>query len=357
VIEQKPVPDGRSPLSSFPTGRGLRVVLDAATYGAGWAAVNYFTASPTPVDAELVWRFFTRPHSRLIEKIVVDSYPFAMQRRRIIARMMDRSHAAGIEYHYDLSTAFHRLFLDKSFMFYSCADFTSPSVTLEQAQLNKADHILSLIDPKAGEQILEFGCGWGSMLRHIYAATGDKDNLFGYTLSKEQARHIQQNFGFNVILDDFTTADLGVGEYEKIYSIGAMEHIRPDEVLRLNQKLYAALKPGGRLVQHFFSLNGTDPLPTSMIGAQQFFPGSLLSLHSDHLAWAQQAGFVLTHDSEHDYCPTLRSWFERLVEHRDKATELVGMQTTNKYLAYFASSWNFFDRKKATLHRLVLEKH
>ena len=122
------------------------------------------------------------------------------------------------------------------------------------------------------------------------------------------------------------------------------------------RKLHTALKPGGRLVQHFFSLNGTDPLPTSMIGAQQFFPGSILSLHADHLTWAQEAGFVLTHDSEHDYCPTLRSWFERLVAHRDKAVELVGLQTTNKYLAYLASSWNFFDRKKSTLHRLVLEK-
>ena len=98
--------------------------------------------------------------------------------------MLDRSHAAGIEYHYDLPTAFYRLFLDQSFMFYSCADFNSPRDTLEQAQLNKANHILSLINPKAGERILEFGCGWGSMMRHIYDATGDKNNLIGYTLSK-----------------------------------------------------------------------------------------------------------------------------------------------------------------------------
>ena len=41
---------------------------------------------------------------------------------------------------------------------------------------------------------------------------------------------------------------------------------------------------------------------------------------------------------------------------RDRAVELVGLKSTNKYLAYFASSWNFFDRKKAGLHRLVLEK-
>ena len=151
------------------------------------------------------------------------------------------------------------------------------------------------------------------------------------------------------------TADLGVAAYDKIYSIGALEHIRPDNFAAL-KKLHAALKPGGRLVQHFFSLNGTDRQPNSMIGAQQFFPGSMLSLHSDHLAWAREAGFVLTADTEHDYRPTLRAWFERLVASRDRAVELVGLKSTNKYLAYFASSWNFFDRKKAGLHRLVLEK-
>lgn len=343
-------------LPSSPLARWRRFLSDAVRLGIPWASVNYFAASPTPVDPELVWRYFTQPRPKLIEKIAVDSYPLPAQRRRIIRRMMDQTHAAGIAYHYDLSNEFYKLFLDRDFLFYSCADFHSPGETIEQAQRNKADHLLSLIDPKAGERILEFGCGWGSMMRHIHAATGDRDNLFGYTLSREQARYIEENFGFNVILDDIVTADLGIAAYDKIYSIGALEHIRPDEILPLLKKLHATLKPGGRLVQHFFSLNGTDRLPNSMVGSQQFFPGSILSLHSDHLAWARQAGFVLTGDTEHDYRPTLRAWFDRLVAQRDKAIALVGLQTTNKYLAYLAGAWNFFDRKKASLHRLVLVK-
>ena len=356
LAEPDDAPAVSRPLPSSLLARWRRFASDAVSLGIPSASVNYFTASPTPVDPEFVWQYFTQPRHALIEKIAVDSYPLPAQRRRILRQMMDQSHAAGIEYHYDLSNDFYRLFLDKDFLFYSCADFHSPSDTLEQAQRNKADHLLSLISPRAGERILEFGCGWGSMMRRIHAATGDKDNLFGYTLSKEQALYIEENFGFNVILDDIVIADLGVAAYDKIYSIGALEHIRPDEIFPLLKKLHAALKPGGRLVQHFFSLNGTDRLPNSMVGAQQFFPGSMLSLHSDHLDWSRHAGFVLAGDTEHDYRPTLRAWFDRLVAHRDKAIELVGLQTTNKYLAYFAGSWNFFDRKKATLHRLVLER-
>jgi cyclopropane-fatty-acyl-phospholipid synthase len=108
-----------------------------------------------------------------------------------------------------------------------------------------------------------------------------------------------------------------------------MEHVRPDEILPLLRKVHRALKPGGRLVQQFFSLN---------------------------LATAAAAGFRLSHSSEHDYRPTLRAWFDRLVAAKDEAVNLVGVQVTNKYLAFFASSWTFFDLKEVTLHRLVLNK-
>ncbi|WP_204274982.1 hypothetical protein, partial [Enterobacter hormaechei] len=43
---------------------------------------------------------------------------------------------------------------------------------------------------------------------------------------------------------------------------------------------------------HFFSLNGDDPTATSMVTAQLFFPGSILSLHGHHLAAAREAGLL-----------------------------------------------------------------
>jgi cyclopropane-fatty-acyl-phospholipid synthase len=346
---------GKPELPSSLVGRWLRLAADGLVYGSPVAAMNYFTSSPEPIDAEAVWTFFTRRWPKPIQ-FFVDHHPIAPLRRAIITGMMNQAHAKGIEYHYDLSNDFYRLFLDRKFMFYSCADFHSADETIEQAQTHKADHILSLIDPKPGEAILEMGCGWGSMLRHIHAATGDKANLWGYTLSKEQKAHIEANFGFNVILDDFVSADFGEARYDKIYSIGAMEHVRPEEILPLMRKVRRALKPGGRLVQHFFSLNGTDPMPTNMISAQIPFPGSLLSLHSHHLETAREAGLRLTHDSLHDYRPTLRAWFDRLLEAREEATRLVGIQMVNKYLVFFASSWAFFNLGEATLHRLVLER-
>jgi cyclopropane-fatty-acyl-phospholipid synthase len=316
--------------------------------------MRFFATAPEPLSADFVWDFFTRKKPKWWPAFI-DGYPLRFQRRRIIARALNSSHASGIGYHYDVSNEFYRLFLDRDFMFYSCADFASPDDTIETAQRRKADHLLKLIAPAAGERILELGCGWGSMLRHIASATRDEASLSGMTLSQEQVNFIRQSFGFDVVLEDFVTAEYPVQTYDKIYSIGAMEHVRPDEILPLLRKLHSALVPGGRLVQQFFSLNG-DPLPTSMVSGQLFFPGSVLSTHKHHLWAAREAGFELTHDSCHDYRPTGRAWFDRLVENRARALELVGPQTYNRYLILFAAGWIFFDQNEATVHRLVLQK-
>lgn len=334
--------------------RWLRRGLHVSTYGMAYAALRFYMSAPTPLDPTFTWRYFTRKQPRFIQALI-DAYPFPFQRRLLMARWLNQSHAAGIEYHYDVSNEFYKLFLDRDFMFYSCADFESDKDTLEVAQRRKADHLLSLIAPAPGERILELGCGWGSMLRHIHAATGDKRSLLGITLSREQARYVREKFGFNVRIEDFITAEYEPHSYDKIYSIGAMEHVRPTEILPLLRKLYSALKPDGRMVHHFFSLN-TEPMPTSMLSGQIIFPGSTLATHSHHLRTAQEAGFNVVSDSSHDYRPTLRSWFNRLVKHRDKALELVGVETYNRYLVFFPAAWAFFDQKQATLHRLVLVK-
>src|SRR5262245_18478346 len=331
-----------------------RALAHAGVYGPQYALLRYFMDAPDPLDPRFVWEFFARKQPALIQALL-DGYPLPFQRRILMRRALSPRHASGIEKHYDLSNEFYKLFLDRDFMFYSCADFEDANDTIEVAQRRKADHLLGLIAPAPGERILDLGCGWGGMLRHIHLTTGGKNSLQGYTLSREQGRYIEDNFGFNIRLEDFITVDYPLQSFDKIYSIGAMEHVRPDEILPLLRKLHRALTPDGRIVHHFFSLN-TGPLPTSMIAAQIMFPGSTLATHAHHLRVAREAGFEVTHDSTHDYRPTLRAWFNRLVENRNQALRLVGAGTVNRYLVFFATSWTFFDQGQGTVHRLVLEK-
>jgi cyclopropane-fatty-acyl-phospholipid synthase len=66
----------------------------------------------------------------------------------------------AVTYHYDVSNDFYRLWLDKN-MVYSCAYFHIPGDDLDTAQEQKLDYICRKLRLKAGERLLDIGCGWG----------------------------------------------------------------------------------------------------------------------------------------------------------------------------------------------------
>jgi cyclopropane-fatty-acyl-phospholipid synthase len=329
-------------------------IFEAFSHGPVYAAAMSRIRNPQPLDADRNWDYWTKPRNRILTE-ALKHYPPAFLRKSMVNRRLRRAHEVGIAAHYDVSNEFYRLFLDKKYMFYSCADFRNSAETLEQAQQHKADFILNLINPKAGEKILELGCGWGAMLRRIFEATGDRENLYGYTLSKEQIDYNKERNGFNVSFTNFITNTYAEESFDKIYSIGAWEHVRPNEIPALLQKLYRALKPGGKLIQHFFCLPGED-FPVAMLVAQIFFPGSVLSSYQFQIQAFDDAGFKVTHESTHDYRPTLKTWYDNLSANRDKAIDLVGVETYNRYMVFFPISWRVFDEGQAKVYRFVLEK-
>jgi cyclopropane-fatty-acyl-phospholipid synthase len=334
--------------------RAASFITESFSHGPLYGLARHRIRNPEPLDPEENWDFWTRTRSPLMMKLL-DSYPPAFFKKLLVKARFLHTHEAGIAAHYDVSNEFYKLFLDKKYMFYSCADFHRDDETLEQAQENKANFILNLINPRKGERILELGCGWGAMLRHIYEATGDADNLFGYTLSKKQVEYLNEHYGFNIIFTDFINALYEDEAFDKIYSIGAWEHVRPHEILVLLRKLHRALKPGGRLVQHFFCLPDRH-FPASMLVGQIYFPGSVLASYPYQIDACLNAGFRVVHESQHDYRPTLRAWHGNLVNNKDKAIALVGTAMYNKYLVFFPLAWKMFNEGEARVHRLVLEK-
>lgn len=337
-----------------PLLRMLALFAESFVYGPPFGYLNYLIRSPRPLDPETTWQIVTR-RPTAIERAIVDHYPPSFLRRLLLTMKQRQDHLLGISAHYDISNEFYKLFLDRRYMFYSCADFDSGEETIEKAQQRKADFILKLIDPKPGERILELGCGWGAMLKRIYEATGDKENLVGYTLSREQVAYNDEHNGFRVEFKNFITSDYPQQAFHKIYSIGAWEHVRPREVPILLGKLCRALMSEGRLVQHFFC-RLQESLPAAAIVSQIFFPGSINSSFGFHIRAHEAAGFRLRHVSIHDYRPTLRAWFNNLVENRERAIDLVGVKTYNRYLVFFPASWHYFDRMTGFVTRLVLEK-
>jgi len=284
------------------------------------------------------------------------NYPPPLVRRQLLSLYLRVPHESGIAQHYDVSNEFYKLFLDKKYMLYSCADFITGRETLEEAQDNKVRFIMNLLDPRPGEKILELGCGWGGMLQEVYDRTGDRENLYGHTLSQKQVEYNQEHRHFNVEFKNFITGEHRLEFFDKIFSIGAWEHVRKCDLRPTLDKLYASLKPGGKLVQHFFCpLLST--VPTAALVGQIFFPGSAIPRYQLQLRTAQATGFRVMHQSIHDtYKETLRHWFDRLVANRKRAIELVGVSNYNKYLTFFPCSWKFFDDMQAILVRVVFQK-
>ncbi len=328
-------------------------ISDLIARGPLYAVANYRIHTPVPLDAEENWRFWTEPKSLWLEWLA-RSYPLEPARIAYINAMLDRDHSVGIEAHYDVSNDFYALFLDTKYRFYTCAEFESDTETLETAQTNKAEYLRSLLNLDGDEKILDLGCGWGAMLKFLQDI-GHRGELTGFTLSKEQQIYADQELGLNVSLTNFITHPFENAAYDRVLSIGALEHVRPKELEQMYQKIYDALVPGGLAVHQFFSL-AREPYPNSVVMLQLFFPGSMLVMHHTHIEAAERVGFKITHDSIHDYRPTLRAWYDRFVANRSPALELVGLETFNRYMTFFPISWLFFQQHEADLHRMVMLK-
>jgi cyclopropane-fatty-acyl-phospholipid synthase len=68
------------------------------------------------------------------------------------------------------------------------------------------------------------------------------------------------------------------------------------------------------------------------------------------------AGFRVTHDSVHDYKPTIKAWYDRLAANQKKALALVGLKVYNRYMTFLPFAWLFFRQNEAEFHRVVTEK-
>src|SRR5437762_627371 len=71
----------------------------------------------------------------------------------------------AIQFHYDVSNDFYRLWLDPA-MVYSCAYFNSVDDSLQTAQQQKLDYICRKLRLRRGQRLLDIGCGWGGLILH-----------------------------------------------------------------------------------------------------------------------------------------------------------------------------------------------
>jgi len=266
---------------------------------------------------------------------------------------------AAIQYHYDVGNDFYKLWLDDR-MVYSCAYYESPTATLDDAQEAKLDLVCRKLRLRPGERLLDVGCGWGALVMH--AARHYDAQAVGITLSEQQlalGRARIQDAGLsarcNVELCDYRDASR-LGSFDKIASVGMVEHVGVDHLPEYFSSLYNVLEAGGLFLNHGIvgvnaarSLSWREEVERKLWRRDAFidqyvFPdGKLGPLHSV-IAAAEGAGFE-TRDAEslrEHYALTLTEWTKRLRRCEKEAIALVGQHAYRVWLLYMTAARHGF---------------
>ncbi len=256
----------------------------------------------------------------------------------------DAANAHNIQYHYDLSNAFYRLFLDRELL-YSCAYFTDWNNDLDTAQRDKLDMICRKLRLKADEKFLDIGCGWGALVCH--AATQYGVRAHGVTLSAEQFTYASERVArlglqdrVAIELKDYTELK---GKFDKIASIGMFEHVGIDRHARYFGAIHRLLAPDGLYLHHAITRPAKrnerafrKRRPEYAAILRYIFPGAELDHIGMSAANLERFGFEV-HNVEgwrEHYARTCRLWHDRLLANREAAEREVGEVKTRLWLLY-----------------------
>jgi cyclopropane-fatty-acyl-phospholipid synthase len=290
--------------------------------------------------------------------------------RRLVSvwrHSIDRD-ARQIQFHYDLSDDFYALWLDPRRV-YSCAYFSSPDMTVAQAQEAKLDHICRKLKLSQGERFLDVGAGWGGLL--LWAAENYGVDATGITLSKNQHAHVnrliqEKGLGGRVRMELLDYRELDESHpYDKIASVGMFEHVGRAQLEGYFSKLRRLVRPGGLVMNHGITAGGVD---NAELGAgmgefieKYIFPGGELT-HISHVLGHLAEGGLEDLDIENlrpHYARTLWAWSDALEACLPEARKALpgeqGERSLRAYRMYLAGCAMGFEHGWIALHQVLAQ--
>ncbi len=262
--------------------------------------------------------------------------------------------------HYDIGNDFYRLWLDPT-LSYSCAYFKNDTDSLEQAQHQKVDHILQKLQLKEDMTLLDIGCGWGFLL--LEAAKKYHIKGVGITLSKEQAKEFQRRIEENGLTDrlsvqlmDYRDLPKSGLTFDRVVSVGMLEHVGRDHYDLFLSCVYGVLKEGGLFLLHYIS--ALQEHPGDAFIKKYIFPGGcipslreIIHLMGDHRFYTLDVESLRRH-----YNKTLLCWLANFRACRDKVVDMHGEEFARMWELYLASCAATFHNGIIDLHQILMSK-
>jgi cyclopropane-fatty-acyl-phospholipid synthase len=266
-------------------------------------------------------------------------------KHRVDRYNMERRSKRNVAHHYDLSARLYDLFLDADKQ-YSCAYYTDPSNSLEQAQNDKLAHIAAKLAIRPGMRVLDIGCGWGGLALYLHEKLGAE--VLGVTLSEEQLKIARERAAAAGVADkvkfeliDYRRVE---GRFDRIVSVGMFEHVGPPQYKVFMRKCRDLLTDDGVMLVHTIGRLGgpgiTDDWTTKYI-----FPGGYSPALSEMLRAHEGLRFFLT-DVEVlrlHYAYTLKDWYARTVAAKDAIVALYDERFYRMWTFYLAGAAMAFE--------------
>mmetsp|Transcript_3051 Transcript_3051/g.2578 ORF Transcript_3051/g.2578 Transcript_3051/m.2578 type:complete len:496 (+) Transcript_3051:150-1637(+) len=232
---------------------------------------------------------------------------------------------------YNRGNDFYGFFLGKS-MVYTSGIFHKSGYkdeSLEIAQQRKIDTILDSIHLKKGEQHLDIGCGWGTL---VIEAAKRGANSTGCTLAKEQvafAKEAAKKQGVdkntNWIIDDYRNIpkhNNGI-KYDKITCVEMAEHVGIKNFQPFLKHVSSLLKDDGMFYIQMCGVRRTwcfEDIVWILFMGKYVFPGADASTAINFVVnQLERAGFEI-HRLENcgaHYARTIEMWHDNWVSNKD----------------------------------------
>ncbi len=248
-----------------------------------------------------------------------------------------RTRESNVQRHYDIGNDLFESFLDPT-LTYSCGYVSAPEDTLETLQLNKMDRICRKLRLYNGATLLDIGCGFGGLL--IFAAEHYGITGTGITISRAQHDYSNREIRRRG-LSDLVRVELReyreiAGRYDRIVSVGMLEHVPGSEYRAYFRKIAEALKPGSIGLVHAISCTSAVNQHDAFI-QKYIFPNSSQPRLSEMAMAMEKQGLAIL-DVENiirHYSYTLSAWLAQFRANRSALDP-------SHYDAIFLRMWEYY---------------
>lgn len=262
-----------------------------------------------------------------------------LQERLVNRQSSSRAFVIG-ERHYDRGNDLFRVMLDRR-MTYTCG-YWKTAKNLDEAQEAKLDLTCRKIGLKAGDRVLDIGCGWGSFLK--FAAENYGARGVGVTVSEEQAhlgRELCEGLPVEIRLQDYRTV---TERFDHIVSLGMFEHVGPKNYRTYFEVAERCLDDDGLFLLHTIGNRNTGRT-TDPFTEKYIFPNSVIP-SIKQIGEAIENLFIVEdwHNFGAWYDPTLMAWNANF--------EAGWPQLRDRYGEKFHRMWRFFLLSNAAAFRV-----